>query len=243
MWARACDPSYRRQVLGAITTFVPRPLDYALNPDKTDPEVPRKPTLTEPLGFYDPAGKRKCRSCGVGSEGEKAANKLSAKIAAELLTGTYESTEKKTWQEFRKEYESKVMDGMAPGSRQCTAIALDHFERIVKPKRVQSITSRTFAEYIAERRTEEGLRSEPVSPATINKELRHLRAAIRKAFRWEYLKRVPAIDFLKQPGKLRRTSRRGISRRSIRRATMRPCRTICPIWRKTGGAASWSSPT
>jgi integrase len=38
--------------------------------------------------------------------------------------------------------------------------------------------------------------------ATVNKELRHLRAAIRKAYKWGYLARVPDFDFLREHGKL-----------------------------------------
>jgi hypothetical protein len=47
------------------------------------------------VGFYDPAGKRKGRSCGVGAEGLKGANKLSTRIVAELLTGTYEASRRR----------------------------------------------------------------------------------------------------------------------------------------------------
>ncbi len=41
-----------------------------------------------------------------------------------------------------------------------------------------------------------------VSPATVNKELRSLRAVVRKAVRWGYLAKAPEIEFLKEPGKL-----------------------------------------
>ena len=119
------------------------------------------------VGFYDPGGKRKCRSCGVVSNGLKAANKLSEKIAAELLTGTYESTTKKTWEECRKEYEAKGMEDMVPASRQCTGIAHDRSPN----------TSLNDGRKRAEGRT--------CLSGDDQYELRHLRAAIRKAFRWE----------------------------------------------------------
>jgi integrase len=43
-----------------------------------------------------------------------------------------------------------------------------------------------------------------VSPATVNKDLRHLRAALRKAYKWGYLPAVPDFDFEQEPKKLPR---------------------------------------
>src|SRR5260370_37131429 len=64
------------------------------------------------VGFYDPEGKRRSKSCGPGSEGKKNAEKLRKQIDAQLLTGTYQSNDKKSWEDFRKEYRSRVIDGM-----------------------------------------------------------------------------------------------------------------------------------
>jgi hypothetical protein len=58
------------------------------------------------VGFFDPTGRKRCRSCGPGASGMRAANKLREKIAAELLTGTFEDPGRKTWDEFRQEYEA-----------------------------------------------------------------------------------------------------------------------------------------
>ncbi len=41
-----------------------------------------------------------------------------------------------------------------------------------------------------------------VSPATVNKELRAIRAMFRKAVRMGYLVKAPEFEFLKEPGKL-----------------------------------------
>ena len=43
---------------------------------------------------------------------------------------------------------------------------------------------------------------ERVAPATINKELRMLRAVLNKAVRWGYLAKAPEIEFLRAPEKL-----------------------------------------
>lgn len=43
-----------------------------------------------------------------------------------------------------------------------------------------------------------------VSPATVNKELRHIRAVLRIAHEWKYLPEVPKIRMLREPSKLPR---------------------------------------
>ena len=68
-----------------------------------------------------------------------------------------------------------------------------------------AINSKTIVDYLAARRLEKKFKREEsprVSPATINKELRTLRAILRKAKRWGYLANVPEFEFLREPGKL-----------------------------------------
>src|SRR5208283_1610845 len=87
------------------------------------------------VGWLDPDGKRRCESCGPGSRGKRSADKLCEKRKAELITGTYQSNVKKTWAEFREEYEDKVLPSLAVRSRDQVKAALDTFERIIKPVR------------------------------------------------------------------------------------------------------------
>jgi integrase len=152
------------------------------------------------VGWIDPAGKKRCKSCGPGSRGKSAAEKLRKKTEAELLTGTYQSNTKKTWEEFRDEYEAKIVSGMGSSTRRLVLECLDNFERIIKPKRTLAIKEQTVDAYRAKRRTEAGKhRGSVVSPATVNKELRHLRAALKKAFKWGYLSAMPGFEFEKEP--------------------------------------------
>jgi len=165
-------------------------------------------------GWRDPEGRRCCKSCGPGATGKKAADRVARTVNAQLITGTYGSHEKKLWADFRREYEAKVIDGMGVRNRQETLHALDQFERLVKPRKIAAVTTRTIADFVALRRQEPGQKrrgqkgakgkdSRPtVSPATINKELRHLRAVLKKARKWGYLPRDVEFDFLKEPGKL-----------------------------------------
>ncbi|HUT12959.1 MAG TPA: tyrosine-type recombinase/integrase [Thermoguttaceae bacterium] len=58
-------------------------------------------------------------------------------------------------------------------------------------------------QYVAKRRTERGLKKESVvSPATVNKELRHIKAVLRVANEWGYLPVVPRFRMMKEPQKL-----------------------------------------
>jgi integrase len=152
------------------------------------------------VGWIDPEGKKRCKSCGPGSAGKSAAEKLRKKTEAELLTGTYQSNTKKTWEEFRKEYEAKIVSGMGSSTRRLVLECLDSFERIVKPKRTLPIKTQAVDAFRAKRRTEPGKhKGSIISPATVNKELRHLRAALKKAFKWGYLSAMPDFEFEREP--------------------------------------------
>ena len=103
---------------------------------------------------------------------------------------------------FEKSYEAKVVVKKADRTQQEIKTALDHVERISQLGDMRRINTETIDDYIAARRKERGKKGETVSPATINKELRHLRAALRKAHRWGYLPLVPDFDFEAEPTKL-----------------------------------------
>jgi hypothetical protein len=92
---------------------------------------------------------------------------------------------------------------LRPLIRLAVADAIEHFERIIKPGQVQKIRAQTIDEYVSKRRLEKGKKAESrVSPATVNKELRHLRAALRIAHEWGYLPKMPRIRMVKEPEKL-----------------------------------------
>jgi hypothetical protein len=140
------------------------------------------------LGWIDPEGKRRYKSCGVGPQGRYNAEKLRRKREAQLIEGTYQSENKLDWKEFRKEWEAKIDAGMEWTTGEVTIDALNHFERLVKPARVFFINSRHIDQYIAKPRYERGrCKGSLVSVATINNELRHLRAVLGIAKDWGYL--------------------------------------------------------
>jgi integrase len=155
------------------------------------------------VGWIDPDGKRRCESCGPGKTGLGLAEKVRKKREAELITGTYQSKARKTWAEFREEYEEKIVNGLEGSTARQIVTAFEHFERLIKPVRMTGIKTQSIDTYRSKRRTEHGKNpGSVVSPATINKELRHVRAALRKAKKWGYVAAAPDFDFEREPKKL-----------------------------------------
>jgi integrase len=160
------------------------------------------------VGWFDPDGKKRSKRIGSRSMAEK----YSRKIEGELAAGTYQGDVRKTWKSFREEWEQKIGETMLPQTRDCTVYALAHFERIIKPQRLAAVKSQTIDEYIATRKQEAARRGvkrsndqeggKRVSPATVNRELRSLRAFLRVAVDWGYLPKPPKFRMVKEPKKL-----------------------------------------
>jgi integrase len=155
------------------------------------------------VGWYEPDGRRRAKCCGEGFRGKKTAERLKRKLEAELMTGTYQMHTQKLWADFRGEYRRRVLAGLAPRSRDQAEIALGHFERLMKPVRVFAIGTGHIDEFIAKRRKEPGKKKGSLlSPASVNTDLRHLKAALNVAVEWGYLKQLPRFRMEKVPKKL-----------------------------------------
>jgi integrase len=156
------------------------------------------------VGWYEPDGKQRVKSCGTGFLGKKDAEKLRLRIQSELVTGTYQDQARsgKLWPDFRAEYERRAVEGLALPTRLEVRTALNHFARIVKPRRVSAITTKHIDDYIAARRQERGRADKTLSPATLNKDLRHIKAALSRAEEWGYLPRMPRFHMEKVEKKI-----------------------------------------
>lgn len=157
------------------------------------------------VGYIDPAGKRRSKRIGPRSLAERFARKVEGEIAS----GAFVDRSRATWTQFIHEFEVRALAVMGNDHRELTKVALNHFERIIKPVRISAIDSRTLDTYVAARRLEKtrGNKKEerdgrPISAATINRELRHLRLVLRKAARWKYLAECPEFQFLREPGRI-----------------------------------------
>ena len=151
--------------------------------------------------WIDPDKVQRSKSCGKGRAGEKLAHQLARKVEAELLLGTYGSSLEKTWDEFTAEYLEKAAH-LSPLTLIEIRTTFKHFARLMKPGRVSRIKTATIDGYKSARVREDGPRGGIVSHATINKELRNLRAALRKAKRWGYTENAPEFEFLRELGRL-----------------------------------------
>jgi integrase len=155
------------------------------------------------VGWLTAEGKRRCKACGSGKLGKLAANKLRDKMHVDLAAGLHEDTFKRSWEQFCQEYEEKVLAGKAPRTRDSALSSLKNFERVVNPKKVSAIKTRTIDEFIAVRRGEPGMnRGSVLSPASINHDLRHLKAALKVARSWKYLAELPEFRMEREPKKL-----------------------------------------
>lgn len=153
------------------------------------------------VGWIDPDGKRKSKRVGSKSNAEK----FRRKVEGQLASGAYETHQRKSWAEFRQEYDSKISDKMDSGTRQAYEQALEHFQRLVKPQRIAAIKTQVIDDFVAKRRAERGRKKgSTVSPATVNKELRHLKAVFNIAVDWGYLSKTPKFRMLREPSKLPR---------------------------------------
>ena len=153
------------------------------------------------VGWIDPEGKRRSKRIGSHSQAEK----FQRKIEGELAAGTYKADSRKQWDQFVVEYEQRILNGLESGSKESAKIALAHFERIVSPVRVLAVKTQKIDDYVAQRRQEQGMRKgSTVSPATVNKELRHIKAALRIAHEWGYLPTMPKVRMVREPKKLAR---------------------------------------
>lgn len=157
------------------------------------------------VGWYDLQGKRHGESCGPGSRGKNQAEKRLRRLQSELDMGVHRPASKITWKDFRREYEEQVLSRLAPSSQRAVKVALATFERLVSPGRVEAITTKTIDTFVAAHLKDRGKNpGSSISPATVNKDLRHLKVALRKAHEWGYLPAVPKIKMVREPSKLPR---------------------------------------
>ena len=153
------------------------------------------------VGWFDPDGKKRSKRIGL----KYAAEKYRRRIEGELAAGTYNSHHRKTWEQFWTEYQEKVLDAADWGHRKETKLAVKAFERIAKPKRLSGIKMQMIDDFRTKRAQEARKGHDTkVSPATVNKELRHLKLVLNRAVDWGYLPKLPKVRMLREPEKLKR---------------------------------------
>jgi len=146
------------------------------------------------------------KACGIGTNGKRIAKKEAERIAAELLTGTYESKgQKKTWAEFTAEYESLIASQKSRRSQPLMKQSLKVFGELCQLKHVHTINDHTIDTFIKRRKESGGKKpGTKISVATVNRDLRNIKAALRRAAKWGCITAVPTIEFQREPHKIPR---------------------------------------
>ena len=117
--------------------------------------------------------------------------------------GMHQPPSKKKWSDFRKKYEAEILPNLWPAEQRPGGRCPGSLQRIIKPAKMDQITTETIDKFVAVRRTERGKKPKStVAPATINKDLRHIKAALRVAVDWEFLLKMPKIRMVREPEKL-----------------------------------------
>jgi integrase len=109
------------------------------------------------------------------SRDRKAADRLAAELAVQLNSGSAAIPSKFRWDDFRDQYESLVVPGLARQTGVKIRVVLDHVERILSPIRLQDVTEGRLTHLVAE------LRKQGVAETTIKGYLAHLKAALNWA--------------------------------------------------------------
>jgi integrase len=147
------------------------------------------------VGWLDPEGNRRSKRIGAKSRAETYRRRIEGQLAA----GTYEGENRKRWIDFRREYEEKIVSGLAAKTRWAIAASLDHFQRLVNPQKLSSVRTSTIDDFVTKRKTESGRKpGSTVSSATVNHDLRHIKAALRVAHDWSYLPKLPKFRRIRE---------------------------------------------
>lgn len=146
-------------------------------------------------------GKRRrvVKSFGPGEFGKQMAERLRKQVTCALALDLYRNgPELHRWEEFKAEYFEKVAYPKPLAEAEETIRIINRFERIVKPVYMERIGTREIEQYIAIRRQDPGRRSDRVSPATVNCDLRYIQAMLNKAYDWKVIDRVPKVPMLRE---------------------------------------------
>ena len=147
--------------------------------------------------YTDHTGKRRTKSFGPGRKGERSAKEFAKQ--ADAKPDILGNQDQHTWLELRKVYlEAAQADQRRATSIRAVSSTFDAFERICSPKLVTDLNTLNVLQFKSKRRLEPGKNSEFVSPYTVNKDLRYLKAIARFACRTcKWLDEVPDITLLR----------------------------------------------
>jgi len=150
------------------------------------------------LRWTDPiSGERKAKSSGTTDA--KTAERKAGELERKLRAGASLCPGNVTWTKFRERYEAEHLSTLAERTQNAAATAMNHLERVIKPKRLSSLTASVMSRFQSE------LRKEGMRDTSIAVNLRHLRAGLSWAVSVGMLAKVPTVHVPKRArGKTRR---------------------------------------
>jgi len=146
------------------------------------------------LVYRDPInGKRVARS--AGTRDLRQAAKRAVELEREINATGFADPAKMTWGAFVERYDRDKLASLAARTQQQSRITLDLFGRLVGIQKLSQVSSEAVTLF-ARRLRERGQRE-----ATVAKNLRHLKAAIRWGHRMGLIPRLPTFEMPKLPRK------------------------------------------
>jgi integrase len=135
--------------------------------------------------------------CGPGAE--EAARKHAERVIALINLGLYKPPNRDPqWRVFLKEYRNRVIEPQSYENAVMHLRSVTLFQKITGFTHISRVTSGDVENFIATRKRKTGKHKEPLSPATINKDLRYINTMLRTANEWGYLERIPKIKLLRE---------------------------------------------
>jgi len=163
------------------------------------PTVVRKGTRTKSAVWWLAWRDRttgKLQRCSTGARDRSTAKRIAAEHERCLVLsplGLYDAARvgiPKPWAEAVQEFLDQSKARHRPDTTIAYRYCLDAFAKLMKPSLVNNVTTMTIEGFVR------GRAEQAVEPATINKDLRHLRAFLRAAQRRRYLLQVPSFQSL-----------------------------------------------
>jgi integrase len=152
-------------------------------------KYPGRPALY--MRYVDPTtGKQVARSTKASNLRE--AEKVAAKWEAELQEGRYAKPSRMTWEDFRAYYTVHATGGLAVNTAAGYESTLNAFERICRPGKLVDVTTQRVTAFVTQ------LRTDKLSEATVARQLRQMKAAMRWANREGLLTVLPRFTMPKR---------------------------------------------
>jgi integrase len=153
------------------------------------------------LQWIDPgSGRRRTKTTGTADR--KSAEKIRSDWEYELNHGQHRECTRQGWQAFRELFEDEYLPNLRPDTRAVYRTVLDHFERIIGPVDLASITERSVSRFAAGLRQVKGrgpAGREGMQPSTLRVRLQFFQTALRWAAKQKLLAGVPEFPEVKVP--------------------------------------------